>query len=116
MTVDEYLDRAPEPHASTLRQVRATLRRILPEATEELSYGAPSFKVAGKAVAGYAYHANHRSYLPHSGTVLESMADHLAPYERTKGSLSFPVDEALPDALVSRLVEARLAELGLAEG
>lgn len=84
-------------------------------ATEELSYGAPSFKISGIAVAGYAYHKNHCSYLLHSGTVLESMADDLAPYERTKGSLRFPVDEALPDALVARLVETRLAELGLGQ-
>ena len=44
------------------------------------------------------------------------MADDLAPYERTKGSLRFAVDEALPDALVARLVETRLAELGLGKG
>lgn len=116
MTVDEYLDRAPEPQAGTLRQLRATLRRLLPEATEELSYGVPAFKVGGKAVAGYAYHAKHCNYLPHSGAVLESMADDLAPFEWTKGSLKFPVDHTPPDDLVARLVSARLDEVGIDAG
>ena len=84
----------------------------MPEATEELAYGVPSFKMQGKAVAGYAYHAKHCTYVPHSGTVLGTLADELGSYEWSKGSLRFGVDEPLPDDLVARLVETRLKELG----
>jgi hypothetical protein len=44
--------------------------------------------------------------------VLETLADDLAGYERTSGSLHFAIDTALPDELVARLVEAKLSELG----
>jgi uncharacterized protein YdhG (YjbR/CyaY superfamily) len=115
MTVDEYLDAAPEPHRGTLIQLRETLRAILPDATEALSYGVPAFIVNGKAIAGYAFFNHHCSYFPHSGSVLPALADALESYEWSKGTLRFPIDEPLPSALVRRLVDARLAELDLPE-
>jgi len=113
MTVDEYLQNAPEPHRTTLAQVRNALREILPEATEELSYGMPVFKVRSKAVAGYAHFKNHCSYFPHSGSVLPDLSNELESYEWSKGTLRFPVDEPLPKSLLIRLVATRLDQLGL---
>lgn len=107
MTVDEYLDGAPEPHRSTLRNLRATLREVLPVASEGMSYGVPAFLIEGKAVAGYAYSKNHCSYFPHSGSILPAMAAELTSYSWSKGTLRFPIDQPLPQALVARLVEAR---------
>lgn len=113
MTVDEYLEAAPEPHRSTLTQLRATLREILPGAEEAISYSVPAFKVGGKAIAGYAYFKHHCSYFPHSGSVLPVLGDELTGYRWSKGTLQFPVDQALPRQLVRRLVEVRLEQLGL---
>lgn len=112
-TIDEYLEGAPEPQRSTLDALRRTLCEILPDSDQALSYGVPAFKVEGKAVAGYAYFKNHCSYFPHSGSVLPELADELRPYEWSKGTLKFPVDEPLPRSLVVRLVEVRLDQLGL---
>lgn len=112
MDVDAYLDGAPEPQRSTLQALRATLRELLPDATEGMSYGMPAFVVGGKSVAGYAWAKRHCSYYPHSGTVLTELADLLEGYERSTGTLRFPVDEPLPPELVARLVEVKLAELG----
>ena len=41
MTVDEYLDAAPEPQRTTLIQLRKTLASILPDAEQGMSYGVP---------------------------------------------------------------------------
>jgi uncharacterized protein YdhG (YjbR/CyaY superfamily) len=112
MSVDEYLEAAPEPQRSTLIDLRETLRRILPEASEELSYGMPAFKLGGKAVAGYAHCNNHCSYFPHSGTVLPEVADQLEGYDWDKGTLRFPIDQPLPDDLVETMVAKRLEQLG----
>jgi uncharacterized protein YdhG (YjbR/CyaY superfamily) len=73
----------------------------------------PAFKVGGKTVAGFAAFKNHLSYLPHSGSVLAALADDLAGYETSKGSLRFAVDEPLPKQLVKKLVRTRMRELGL---
>lgn len=113
MTVDEYLESAPEPHRTTLRSLRETLRLLLPDAVETISYNMPAFKVAGKAVAGYAHFKRHCSYFPHSGSVIPELADQLDGYDWDKGTLRFPVDAPLPEDLVRRLVEVRLDQLGL---
>lgn len=113
MTVDEYLESAPEPHRTTLRSIRETLRLLLPDAVETISYNMPAFKVAGKAVAGYAHFKRHCSYFPHSGSVIPELADQLDGYDWDKGTLRFPVDAPLPEDLVRRLVEVRLDQLGL---
>ncbi len=111
MTFDEYLDGVPEPQRTTLDHLRRTLRSILPDAEEGLSYGVPAFKVAGTPVAGFAAFTGHCGYYPHSGAVLSELADELGGYRWSKGTLRFPIDEPLPEPLVRRLVEARLAEI-----
>lgn len=111
MNVDKYLQEAPEPQRSTLHQVRDSLRSILPDATETISYGVPTFKVGDKAVAGYAYFKAHCSYFPHSGAVLPGVADELDGYEWSQGALRFPVDKPLSAPLLEKLVAARLEEL-----
>lgn len=113
MTVDEYLDGAPEPQRSTLRALRAMLSSMLPDAEEGMSYGVPAFRLHGKAIAGYAYAKRHCSYFPHSGAVIEQVEpDLLAGYDWARGTLRFPVDQPPSEALVRRLVEIRQAMLG----
>lgn len=109
MTVDEYLAGAPEPQHSTLDALRATLRDVIPEAVEGMSYGVPGFLVDGRPVAGYAFAKKHCSYFPHSGAVLESLAEHLTGYDWSKGTLRFAIGEPLPRDLVELLVKAKLA-------
>jgi uncharacterized protein YdhG (YjbR/CyaY superfamily) len=42
--------------------------------------------------------------------VIPQLAKETAAYTSTKGSLHFPVGEPLPEALVRKLLEARMAE------
>ena len=115
MTADvtAYLAALDERQRSTLEALRRTILQVLPGAEETISYGMPAYKVGGKTIAGFAAFKNHLSYLPHSGSVLDKLGDELASYDRTKGSLHFPIDKPLPRRLVQRLVEVRLAEAGL---
>jgi uncharacterized protein YdhG (YjbR/CyaY superfamily) len=109
--VDAYLAGLEEPKRSTLEALRRSIRAVVPDAEECISYGLPAFRVGGKVVAGFAAFKNHLAYLPHSGEVLPGLGDRLAGYECTKGSLHFPVDEPLPDDLVRSLVDAKLETL-----
>jgi uncharacterized protein YdhG (YjbR/CyaY superfamily) len=111
--VEAYFAAAPEPQRSTLLAMRATLAQSLPDAEQVLSYGVPTFKVRGKGVAGLASYAQHCGYLPMSGSVTAALADRLAGFSVTKGSVRVPADRPLPDDLIEALVDARLAELGL---
>jgi uncharacterized protein YdhG (YjbR/CyaY superfamily) len=105
--VDDYLATVPEPQKSTLEGMRATLA----DAEQGIAYGVPCFKVGGKGVAGFGFYKNHCTYFPMSGSITAELADDLKHYVTAKGSIQFPTDEPLPDALVARLVEARQREI-----
>lgn len=111
--VDRYLDALADPDRTALQQLRRMILAVAPDAEEGLSYGSPSFKVNGKAVAGFAAFKDHLSYLPHSGAVLGELGDAVEGYRTTKGSLHFTADQPLTEELVRLLVAARLRELGL---
>ena len=110
--IASHLATLPQPQRDTLTALRATLRDLLPQATESLSYNMPCFKVDGTAVAGFDGFKDHCSYFPHSGNVLSQITG--VPDWCTvaaKGTLRFPVDRPLPKTLARKLVQARLREI-----
>ncbi len=109
--VDQYLSQIEEPKRTTLQTLRRSVLRVVPQAEECISYGMPAFRVNGKVVAGFAAFKDHLSYLPHSGSVLQELGEDLDGYSMSKGALRFPVDHALPDELVEKLVTTRLRHL-----
>lgn len=110
-TVDEYLASLEEPKKSTLVAMRQMLLSIQPNLTETIGWGAPIFKLNGKNVAGLCAFKNHLVYSPQSSAVLEEMASDLGDYVTAKSSLQFAVDKPLPEALVRKLLAARIAEI-----
>jgi len=109
--IDEYLANLDEPKRTTLQQLRQTIRSVLPQAEEGISYGLPAFRLQGKVIAGFAAFKNHLSYLPHSGSVFAEMPDDVAGYVTSKGALQFPIDRPLPKGLVKRLIAIRLKQV-----
>jgi uncharacterized protein YdhG (YjbR/CyaY superfamily) len=109
-TIDDYLATVSDEKRSALESLRKTIRSIIPEAEECISYGLPAFRLHGVVVAGFSATAKGCSYFPFSGSTLKTLARHLGGYEQTKGSLHFLPDKPLPTSLVRRLVRARVAE------
>ena len=108
--IDEYLAGLEEPKRTTLQELRRTILEIVPDAEECISYGMPGFRVKGEVVVGFAAFKNHLAYLPHSGSVFTQLSDDLAGYKWTPGSLHFPIDKPLPEALVKKLIAVRLRQ------
>jgi uncharacterized protein YdhG (YjbR/CyaY superfamily) len=108
--VDEYLAGIPEPAQSTLKHIRAVIRSVVPsETTEVISYGIPMFKYRGMLV-GYAAFKKHCSLFPTGSGVLDRFEKELKGYRTSKGTIQFPSDKPLPDALVKKIVKARVKE------
>jgi uncharacterized protein YdhG (YjbR/CyaY superfamily) len=111
--IGAHLATLPQPQRDTLTALCATLRDLLPDAEECISYNMPCFKVNGVAVAGFDGFKQHCSYFPHSGNVVGQVSGLPAWCTvASKGTLQFPVDRPLPKTLVRRLVRARLDEIG----
>jgi uncharacterized protein YdhG (YjbR/CyaY superfamily) len=79
------------------------------ETTEVISYRIPMFKYKGMLV-GYAAFAKHCSLFPTGSGVIEKFAKELKPYRTSRGTIQFPSDKPLPDALVKKIVRARVRE------
>ena len=109
-TVDDYLARVPQPARGTLEKLRATIRSVVPpEATEVISYGIPAFAIGGKKLVWFAAHKRHIGFYPGAGAIT-AFKKELSTYKSAKGSVQFPFDEALPLALVGRIVKFRLGQ------
>src|SRR3984957_10286901 len=108
--VEAYLARVPEPGRAILESIRATIRAAAPkEATEALSYGIPSFQYHG-ALVSYAAFKEHCSLFPMGSSAIEGFAEELKGFRTSKGTIQFPVDKPLPEALVKKIVKARVAQ------
>jgi uncharacterized protein YdhG (YjbR/CyaY superfamily) len=107
--VDEYLAGLPSETRAALERLRATIRTAAPDATEAISYRVPTFQHHGGLV-GFAGFESHCSFFVMSPEVMEAHAEELEPYDTAKGTIRFAADQPLPDALVRKLVEARIKE------
>jgi uncharacterized protein YdhG (YjbR/CyaY superfamily) len=109
-TVDEYLASVPEPARSTLKKVRAAIRSVAPpEAIEVISYRMPMIEYKGMLM-GYAAFSRHCSLFMATGDMLNHFASELEPYETSKGTIRFRIDQPLPASLIKKLVKARVAQ------
>ena len=108
--VEAYLSRVPEPARRTLETVRAMIRAAAPKtATEAISYKIPSFHYKG-ALVWYAAFKNHCSFFPMDHTLTKEFEEDLKKCRILKGTVQFPVDQPLSKGLVTRIVEARVAQ------
>lgn len=110
-SVDRYLAGRPEPQRVALERVRQTVARLVPEATELISYGMPAFKLDGRFLVSYAGWKSHCSIYPLTDTFFGNHPTELAAFDRTKGSVHFTPEAPLPDALLEDLIRARVADL-----
>jgi uncharacterized protein YdhG (YjbR/CyaY superfamily) len=109
-TCDDYLAAVPEPARSTLEELRATIRALVPtETTEAIWYGMPTFKYKGALLSLGAF-SRHCSLFPLSAAVIVALENELRDYKTSKGTIQFPLDKPPPAALIAKLVKARIAE------
>lgn len=108
--IDEYLAKVTPRNRALLRELRKTIRALVPGVEECVSYRLPAFRYQGKIIAGFSATSKGCSYYPFSGTTLQTLARDVEGYEGTKSALHFGPDKPLPRALVRKLLEARIAE------
>jgi 3-methyladenine DNA glycosylase AlkD len=108
-THDEFLAPLPPAQRATLEKLRRTIRAIVPQAEECISYGIPGFRFHGKMLVWYGAGKSHCSFFP--GGVVNDFRDELKNYELSKGTVRFPIGQVLPAPLVRKLLAARMAKI-----
>ena len=110
-SVDEYMAGLPADQRQLLQGLRERIARLVPDATEAISYGMPAFKLDGRFLVSYAGWKSHCSLYPLTDSFIASHPDEVEPFDRTKGSIHFTPQKPLPDRVIDDLVLARVDDL-----
>jgi uncharacterized protein YdhG (YjbR/CyaY superfamily) len=102
-TVESYIASFPEEVQKILRKVRATIRRALPQATESISYGIPTYRLERDLLHFGGFKKHIGLYPPVRDPAL---ASRLAKYRGEKGNLQFPLDEPIPYDLIGEIAKS----------
>jgi uncharacterized protein YdhG (YjbR/CyaY superfamily) len=109
-SMDAYIATFPKEIQTLLGQVRETIRKAAPDATEAIKYAMPTFVLNGKNLVHFAAFKDHIGFYA-TPTGHEAFKDALSKYKSGKGSVQFPLDEPMPLELVSSFVAFRVAEI-----
>jgi uncharacterized protein YdhG (YjbR/CyaY superfamily) len=106
--IDEYIAGFPESVRAILKEMRATIRKAAPQATEKISYQIPTFFLKGNLVHFGAF-KDHISFFPTSSGI-EKFKHELSVYEKSRGTVRFPMDQPIPLDLIAKIVRFRVQE------
>jgi uncharacterized protein YdhG (YjbR/CyaY superfamily) len=113
MTTDErvaaYMAGLPPAARTDLDSVRAIVRDLVPDAEETISYGIPTFSLAGRSFVHAAAWKRHLSLYP-VPRVDAGLERELQPYRSGPGTLRFPLGHPLPLELIGRVVGLLVAQ------
>ncbi|MDF2456967.1 MAG: hypothetical protein K0R51_2960 [Cytophagaceae bacterium] len=106
--IDLYIANFPLATQKLLQQVRTTIRKAAPDAEEKMGYGIPTFTLHGNLVhfAGYKQHIGF--YPGPEG--ISHFSKEMAAFKQSKGAVQFPLDKALPLALITKITRYRVKQ------
>ncbi len=102
-SVDEYIASYPKDVQAILQLVRRTIRKTVPAVEERISCQMPR---SGPVIA-FAGWKTHYSLYGATGHVVAGFKEDLAPYKVNKGTIRFPLSEAVPVKLIARIAKFR---------
>jgi uncharacterized protein YdhG (YjbR/CyaY superfamily) len=79
-----------------------------------ISYQIPAFKLHGKPVLYFAAWKEHYSIYPSNARLVAAFKE-LAKYERSKGTIRFPLSDPVPVTLIERIARFRAKEIAAGE-
>lgn len=110
--VDAFLATVTEPRRAALQALREAVGGLIPDATETMSNGIPTFIHFGPLV-GFGPHASNRSLCSlyvMQPKLLAAMRSAIAPHTVTGGTIHFAPESPLAPALLERIVRDRARE------
>ncbi len=110
-TVDEYLERMPEPFGSALRVVRDRLVAAIPDVEQVISYRVPIFKYRGRGLVGLSATSTQCSLLLMSPPAAKALAGTLDEGTLKGATLHFDPAHPLSESTIQRIVALRISEV-----
>lgn len=108
-TIAAYLDAAPAAGQPLLRRLHAILAKAAPKAEQTMKWNAPFF-VEPRFVYSWSWTKGHANLAASAGA-LEHFRAELAGLRTTKYFLQLPYDQPLPEDLIRRIAQWRVAQV-----
>jgi len=108
--IDAFLAAVPADVQNALEGLRRTIAAAAPDAVEAIAYGVPAFRYRGRPLVSFGAGKGHCAFYVQSPAVMEAHRAELQGYDTAKGTIRFVPGRPPPTALVTRLVQARVAE------
>lgn len=107
---NDYLQDFPGEVGEILKKIHHTIAETATEAVPCIAYNMPAFKLHKKPLVYFAAFKNHIGFyaLP-SGNI--AFQKELSNYKTGKGSIQFPLDQAIPYDLIRQITEFRVYEV-----
>jgi len=106
--IDTYISQFPPEIQLILNQMRNLILQAAPESKEVISYQMPAFQYKGILVYFAAY-TKHIGFYP-TPSAIEKFKSELSEYKTSKGAVQFPINQPLPQDLITRMVQFRVRE------
>jgi uncharacterized protein YdhG (YjbR/CyaY superfamily) len=106
--IDSYIADFPAGTQKMLKQIRITIKKLVPKAEEKIVYGIPTFYLNGNLVH-FGGAKNHIGFYPTPSAIV-AFKNELKDYVTSKGTVQFPLDKPLPVNLITQMVEFRVME------
>lgn len=106
MDIDQYIAQFEPEKQKILQQIRETIRKAAPEASEKMSWQMPTYYYKENLIH-FAMQKNHVGIYP-GGQAVSVFAAKLAGYKTSKGAIQLPLSQPIPHALIAEITLYRL--------
>ena len=112
-TIDEYLAAITLDQVREYERIRQIVHKLVPDTTETMAYGVPTFTYKGKNLLHFGAFKNHMSIFP-GPHAIEELQEELGDYKISRGTIQFTDDKLMPEALIVKLLTIGLADIDAA--
>lgn len=107
--IEHYIHEAPAEHQAILNEVYQLIKKLIPDATEKISYGMPTFYFHENLVH-FAAAKKHLGFYP-TPSAIAQFQEELINYPSSKGAVQFVYTQPLPTELIKKMVLFRKEEI-----
>lgn len=113
ISLTSYVDALGPEAKHQFDRIQAEVMAQCPDAELTMSYGLPTFKHQGKIIIHFGVFTDHMSLFPGAAPI-EALADKLAGYKTSKGTIQFSQNQPISDELLTQIVSLCVARASAA--